>query len=272
MEYFLTWIIIVYETGRVLQMHKEVYTMKRHLQKLSAVLCAVLVLSMMFGMTVMADGTDTSTFDFGQTNMSIRQGESQTISFYAKAAYTYYVRGNSSKATYCECSGNAGSSNITFHVGSDETAGKTVNFWFYIEGSDAHDLVQVRVVQSASSAGTAGTTMPTIASAIPQVAQMSVAFPGGNTGIVSVTGNLIGMLMDSQGLPLAAFSIANKSGKILTMQLQNMVSVNGISYIGVYSQVAPANITISISAADKAAMMARGIAGLYIGQQYILWP
>ena len=56
------------------------------------------------------------------------------------------------------------------------------------------------------------------------------------------------------------------------MQLQNMVTVNGISYIGVYAQVAPANITISISAADKAAMMARGIAGLYIGQQYILWP
>ena len=113
---------------------------------------------------------------------------------------------------------------------------------------------------------------PTIASAIPQVAQMSIAFPGGSTGIVSVTGNLIGMLMNAQGTPLAAFSIANKGGKILTMQLQNMVTVNGIGYIGVYSQVAPANITISISAADKAAMMARGIAGLYIGQQYILWP
>ena len=252
--------------------------MKRYLRKLSVILCSVMLLTLLFGTTVLADGTDTSVFDFGQTVMSIYQGGSQTISFYAKAGYTYYVRGNSSKATYCECSGNSGSSYITFHIGADETAGSTVNFWFYIEGSDAHDLVQVRVVQNSKLAGTySGTatsavTTPAISSAIPQVAQTTITFPGGSTGIVSVTGNLIGMLMDSRGTPLAAFSLANKNGQALTMQLQNIVTANGISYIGVYTPVPASNITVSISAADRAAMTARGIAGVYIGQQYILWP
>ena len=252
--------------------------MKRYLRKLSVILCSVMLLTLLFGTTVLADGTDTSVFDFGQTVMSIYQGGSQTISFYAKAGYTYYVRGNSSKATYCECSGNSGSSYITFHIGADETAGNTVNFWFYIEGSDEHDLVQVRVVQNSKLAGTytgtatSAVTTPVISSAIPQVAQTTITFPGGSTEIVSVTGNLIGMLMDSKGTPLAAFSLANKNGQALTMQLQNIVTANGISYIGVYTPVPASNITVSISAADRAAMTARGIAGVYIGQQYILWP
>ena len=55
------------------------------------------------------------------------------------------------------------------------------------------------------------------------------------------------------------------------MQLQNIVTANSISYIGVYTPLATNNLVINISDTEKAAMMARGIAGLYINQQYILW-
>ena len=251
--------------------------MKKMFKKLTAFICSVLVVTFLAGSTVFCGGTDTSVFDFGQTVLSIRQGESASISLYAYKNYTYYVRNNSSKKTYCECSGNSGSSTITFHVGDDETAGKTVDFWFYIEGSgsDQHDLVQVRVVQgtssAASSTGIISGSTQAIASAIPQVASTTIAFTSGGTGIVSVTGNYIGLVSDSNNTPLAAFSISNKKGQMAMMQLQNIVTANSISYIGVYTPLATNNLVINISDTEKAAMMARGIAGLYINQQYILW-
>ncbi len=253
--------------------------MIKYLKKLSLLLCTTLLMTMMFGMTVLADGTDTSTFDFGQTVMSIRQGESQTISLHARAAYTYYIVGNTSKKTYCECSGNAGTSNITFHVGSDEKAGSTVTFWFYIEGTDHHDNVQIKVKASsvtgaAAAAGTVNSANAQIIApiVIPATAQTAILFPDGNSGVVSVTGNYIGLVSDTKNTPLGAFSVASRNGVMQQIILQNIVSVNKISFIGVSSAVSASDAVIAVSAADKASLMARGIAGLCLNGQYVLWP
>ncbi len=258
---------------------KEAVQMIKCLKKLSILLCVTMLMTMMFGMTVLADGTDTSTFDFGQTVMSVGQGESQTISLYAKGAYTYYIVGNTSKKTYCECSGNAGTSNITFHVGPDEKVGNTVTFWFYLEGTDHHDNVQVKVkassvtgasaVVGAVNSANAQIIAPTV---IPATAQTAILFPDGNSGVVSVTGNYIGLVSDAKNTPLGAFSVADKKGTMQQIVLQNIVSVNKISFIGVAGTVGAPNAVIAISAVDKASLMARGIAGLCLNGQYVLWP
>ena len=254
--------------------------MKKCLRKLSLMLCMSLILSMVLGMTALADGTDTSVFDFGQTVMTIRQGESQTITLRASKAYTYYMVGNTSRATYCECSGNAGKAEITFHVGSDETAGKSIMFWFYVEGSDQHDNVEVKVQSgTASSVKTANTTAVAAANAavisptvIPATTQTTIAFPDGTSGVVAVSGNSVGLVSDGAGAPLGAFAVANARGTLQPITLQNVVSVNRISFIGISSEIGAKSAVIMISAADKTALMTRGIAGLCINGQYVLWP
>lgn len=245
--------------------------MKKFIKRIVASMCMALVLVFTFSLPVMADGTDTSTFDFGQTVMSVKQGGSSSIRLYARAQYVYYIEGNTSKKTYCECSGNSGSQTITFHIGSDEKAGGTVTFWFYIEDTDHHDNVQIRVVQSANSTTASSQSVATVSSALPQVASTPVSFGDGSTGIVSVTGNFAGLVSNAANVPLAAFSITDSKGNALQMQLQNVVTAGGISYIGVFPINYSGVVKTVMSENDKAAMIARGIAGIYVNQQYVLW-
>ncbi len=239
--------------------------MKKIMRKIGVMLSLVLALTLVMGMTVSADGADTSVFDFGQMLMSVKAGESATISLYAKNSYSWYLVGNNSKKTYAVCSGNKGYGNCTFYVGEDEKPGSTLTFWFYIDGTDQHDDVQIRVLPAAGKTTAAATVTGA-------VAPVSVAFNNGKAGILSaLSSNTIGYMTDTAGTPLAAFSVSTGKGtKLLPMQILTPVAVNGVTYLSVNTAVNATNI--NIGANDKAMMQNYGIAGLYLNQQYIAWP
>ena len=226
-----------------------------------------MVLSLFFGTTVLADGTDTSTFDFGQTVLTIPQGGSATISLFALKDYTYYMDHHSSKKTYLECNYHSGSSKITFHVGPDETVG-TITFWFYISDTDHHDSVQVRVVK-----GSGSTQQTASAAASAGLTSAAVTFADGTTGLLTaMNNNLVGYVTDAAKTPLAAFSLVNAKGQLVSMQLQETTTVNSVSWLTVNTASQSGKLTINIPAADKAALVARGIGGLYLNGTYVMWP
>ena len=241
--------------------------MKKWFRKFGVMLCSVMVLSLFFGTTVFADGTDTSTFDFGQTVLTIPQGGSATISLFALKDYTYYMDHHTSKKTYLECNYHSGSSKITFHVGPDEPVG-TITFWFYIADTDHHDNVQVRVVK-----GSGSTQQVTTAKASAGLTSAAVAFADGTKGLLTATNhNLVGYVTDAAKTPLAAFSLTNAKGQNVSMQLQDTTVANAVSWLTVTTPSETGKLTVNIPAADKAALMARGIGGLYLNGAYVMWP
>ena len=239
--------------------------MQKFFRKFCAVICAVLAMSFLFGTTVLADGKDTSVFDFGQTLLTIPQGGSQTISIFAAKDYTYYIDGQTSKKTYLETNYNSGSSYITFHIGADETVG-TITFWFYVEDHEQYDSVQVRVVSPSSSQATGKTVTTTV------VTTAAVPFTDGTTGNVTLqSSNMVALVSDAAGTPLGAFSLTGVNGQMVSMQTGAVVNYNGANWLTITTSLGNGAITVNIAAADKAALMARGIGGLYLNGQYVAW-
>ena len=244
--------------------------MKKLFRKLSAVICAVLALTLMCGSTVLADGRDTSLFDFGQTVLTIPQGGSAKISLYSRFDYTYYMTGQTSKKTYLDADYKSGSSNVTFHVGADEKIG-TVTFYFYaVDHDGTYDSVQVRVV-SPTSAQAAGqkvttTTPATTASAV------AVPFTDGTTGTETLQSNSkVVLISDAAGTPVGAFSLTGTSGQLVSMQTGAVVNNGGFNWLSITTAIGNGTMTVNLAAADKAALMTRGIGGLYLNGQYVAW-
>ena len=241
--------------------------MKKLFRKLSAVICAVLALTLMCGSTVLADGRDTSLFDFGQTVLTIPQGGSAKISLYSRFDYTYYMTGQTSKKTYLDGDYHSGSSNVTFHIGADEKIG-TVTFYFYaVDHDGTYDSVQVHVV-SPTSAQAAGQKVTTATAAVA----VAVPFTDGTTGSETLqSSGKAALISDAAGTPLAAFSLTGANGQLVSMQTGAVVNNGGFNWLSVTASLGNGAVTVNLAAADKAALMARGIGGLYLNGQYVAW-
>ena len=240
--------------------------MKKIFRKFISGICAALVLTLMCGSTVLADGRDTSLFDFGQTVLTIPQGGSAKISLYSKYDYTYYITGQSSKKTYLDTDYKSGSSYVTFHVGADEKVG-TVTFYFYVADRDGtYDSVQVNVVAAGAKANAATTAQTTAKTAT------AVPFTDGTAGSLTlVSGGQAALVSDAAATPLAAFSLTGTDGKLAAMTIGAVVNHNGANWLTVNTAAGKA-LTINIGAADKAAMTARGIGGLCLNGSFVAWP
>ena len=241
--------------------------MKKLFRKLSAVICAVLALTLMCGSTVLADGRDTSLFDFGQTVLTIPQGGSAKISLYSRFDYTYYMTGQTSKKTYLDGDYHSGSSNVTFHIGADEKIG-TVTFYFYaVDHDGTYDSVQVHVV-SPTSAQATGQKVTTATAA----AAVAVPFTDDTTGSETLQNSgKAALISDQTGTPLAAFSLTGANGQLVSMQTGAVVNNGGFNWLSVTASLGNGTVTVNLAAADKAALMARGIGGLYLNGQYVAW-
>ena len=237
--------------------------MKKLFRKLSAVICAVLALTLMCGSTVLADGRDTSLFDFGQTVLTIPQGGSAKISLYSRFDYTYYMTGQTSKKTYLDGDYHSGSSNVTFHIGADEKIG-TVTFYFYaVDHDGTYDSVQVHVV-SPTSAQATGQKVTTAAVAVP--------FTDGTTGSETLqSSGKAALISDAPGTPVAAFSLTGANGQLVSMQTGAVVNNGGFNWLSITTAIGNGTMTVNLAAADKAALMTRGIGGLYLNGQYVAW-
>jgi hypothetical protein len=156
--------------------------MKKTFRKLSVLLCAVLTMTMLLGMTVFAGSENNDGFDFGAATMTLTPGGSQTTTIFSQDNYDCYTVGNTSKKTYAEVNGNSGSYNMTIHVGSDETA-KSVQFWFYSEEHSGNcDYIIVNIKGTPTAAQTAtGTT----AAATTGLASAPVTFADNTAGTVA---------------------------------------------------------------------------------------
>ena len=242
--------------------------MKKIFRKFISGICAALVLTLMCGSTVLADGRDTSLFDFGQTVLTIPQGGSAKISLYSRFDYTYYITGQSSKKTYLDADYQSGSSYVTFHVGADEKGG-TVTFYFYaVDHDGTYDSVQVHVV----AAGTNGAATTTAQTTTGTAAATAVPFTDGTAGSLTlVSGGQAALVSDAAATPLAAFSLTGTDGKLAAMTIGAVVNHNGANWLTV-NTAAGKTLTINIGAADKAAMTARGIGGLCLNGSFVAWP
>jgi len=240
--------------------------MKKIFRKFISGICAALVLTLMCGSTVLADGRDTSLFDFGQTVLTIPQGGSAKISLYSRYDYTYYITGQSSKKTYLDTDYKSGSSYVTFHVGADEKVG-TVTFYFYVADRDGtYDSVQVNVVAAGAKANAATTAQTTAKTAT------AVPFTDGTAGSLTlVSGGQAALVSDAAATPLAAFSLTGTDGKLAAMTIGAVVNHNGANWLTV-NTAAGKTLTVNIGAADKAAMTARGIGGLCLNGSFVAWP
>ncbi len=237
--------------------------MKKLFKKISVLICTTLVMTFMLASTVLADGTDTSAFDFGQTVLTIKTGETATTSIYSAKNFICYAQGNTSSKTFAEITGKSGSSKVTYHIGADEQS-SNVTFWFYWEETDTdhHDNVNVRVVKSSAA------TTNTVATATTS----NVTFSDGTVGVISTeSNNQILFVKDAAGTPLAAIALMGANGQVLTSSLMDTVSVNGISYITLATTNGQTPVSISISDTDKAAMNARGVGGIFVNNTYVLW-
>lgn len=240
--------------------------MQKLFKKFCAVICAVMALTLMFGSTVLADGRDTSLFDFGQTVLTIPQGGSAKISLYSRFDYTYYITGQTSKKTYLDADYHSGSGNVTFHVGADEKIG-TVTFYFYaVDHDGTYDSVQVRVV-SPTSAQAAGQKTAATTAAVA----VSVPFTDGTTGSETLqSSSKVALISDATGKPLGAFSLTGTNGQLVSMQTGAVVNNGGFNWLTITTSD-NGKAVINLAAADKAALMARGLGGLYLNGQYVAW-
>ncbi len=228
--------------------------MKTVIKRLIGIFAAVFMTVLVLGQTKVYASSDVDYFDFGETVMSIKAGESKTIWFRSDYDYTYYVGTHSSSGTYCECSFASGSQNITFHIGADETV-KNVFFYFYVSDSklsdtDVHDCVEVYVQNSV-------TTYDNIA----------VSIADGKTGSLVKTGNTA-MLYNENGVAMASFSLTMGNGNMQSFSIKGVVN-NGSNYFDVTSGFS-SNYPV-ISESDKAVMIANGYAGVCVNGVYHNW-
>lgn len=245
--------------------------MKKTFRKLSILLCALLTMTMLLGMTVFAGSENDDGFDFGAATMTLAPGAKQTTTIFAQDNYDCYTVGNTSKQTYAEVNGHSGSYNLTIHVGSDETA-KSVQFWFYSEEHPSHcDYIIVNIKGTPTAASQTATGTAT--AAVTGLASAPVTFADNTAGTVAVmNSNQVALVSDAAGQPLAAFGVTDAKGSLIPMQLGTTNVINGIGYFTVNTAAGTAVKQIAIQSSDKQALMIRGIGGLYLNGKIVLWP
>ncbi|MCR4764477.1 MAG: hypothetical protein K5696_13200 [Lachnospiraceae bacterium] len=214
-----------------------------------------------------------SYFDISDHVVRIKAGESAKLTMFARFPYSYYTTGETSKNTWCECSMNAGTEEITIHIGADE-AKTNVFFYFYLDNSRLnHDITQdaeryatVEVYVQPASGQAAVPAKTTVSK--------SVAAPlaGGKNGTISLTrDDTVAMLYDAAGTALASFSISDGSGKMPKLTLGGIVQQNKKNYFTVNTASKNANV-VKISDSDRAVMTAKGYAGVCLNGSYVNWP
>jgi hypothetical protein len=226
-------------------------------------------MTMLFGTAVLADGVDTSTFDFSDTQLTISQGDQASISIRAKYDYDVYIVGNRSKYTYVKTDNQSGDGTVTFVIGPDETS-NSIQFWFYARNhGDIFDHVQVDVNVATKPVLSIGVS-PNVSEGLQSA---PISLPDGTVGYATlVSGNLLCFVVDAAGNPLATFSVLDTNGKLLPMELGATIpAANGINYLHVDTDEGTKVIDVAITAVDRQKLMIRGIAGLYLNHKFVAW-
>lgn len=195
-------------------------------------------------------------FDFGYGTVSIPAGGEQQMWLRSSYNYNYYIKGNTSDATYLDCDFKEGSRYVTIHIGPDEQGGN-VFFHFYvqddrIQDSDIHDCVEVYVQNR-----------------LPLNDTLSAPIARGKTGTLVKKG-MTSMLYNDQGVPMASFSLTKGEGHMANYGQQAVVSYNGANYFALATGFKGPYPVISSS--DKAVMQANGYAGVCVNGTYYNWP
>ena len=245
--------------------------MNSRIRRYVAAFMAMLTLVMMMGMTVSADSSRPDYFDFGETVMKINAGESKTISFRTPYDWTYFITGATSKKTYLSGNYKAGTSQITFNIGEDET-GKNVFFHFYVAdervaSTDVHDAVEIYVQPPKNTAAPANAPETTAAPAASTTTPKNVyTFADGCKGYAElINDGKVVMLYNESGTALASFSVSNNGLMKLTPK---GVVINDGNYFDIG---APSNGTLNISESDKQVMLVHGFKGIYLNGNKVNW-
>ncbi len=210
-------------------------------------------------------------FDVSKNILEIKAGESEKINLFSRYKYTYYIKGAESKNTYCECTWNSGNSTPVFHIGADETPGKSIYFYFYVNDdrfttptdNDVFITVEVRVKPGDVTTAQASTPLPGTVTAIKFSGKQSGTFATINNGTV-------GAVYDSKNIPVAAFAVLSPNGTIPALTYTGVVANNKANYIGI-ATADKGTGKIMISDTDKASLTSKGFAGICLNGNFLPW-
>ena len=130
-------------------------------KRLSKILALALALSMVMGMSVCAfadEDTAGNYFCFDYQTLYLAPGDTFTMNLYcapesgiASDSYSAYATSETAKGTYVwSDTWKIGNSKVTFYIDPNETA-KSVNYYFYRDGSDCYQEVYVKIVDPSAS-------------------------------------------------------------------------------------------------------------------------
>ena len=112
--------------------------MKKTISRVVALVVALVMGIGTLNISALAYSEHPEYFDFGDVVLSIKAGGVKEVSLYSKYNYTYYLGEHTSKQTFCEFTGRAGTQKLKFHIGADETV-KNVFFYFYVDDEQVPD-------------------------------------------------------------------------------------------------------------------------------------
>ncbi|MCQ2080573.1 MAG: hypothetical protein MJZ11_02870 [Lachnospiraceae bacterium] len=122
--------------------------------KFTKAFALAMALTMLLSISAFADSQRPYFFDFEQTVVNLAPGDVYTmrVRVYDDVEKTFscYIRGNESKNTYVWSDFNVGWTTVDIHIGKDETS-KGLTIYFYIDGTNTFDNIQVRIVDPANS-------------------------------------------------------------------------------------------------------------------------
>ncbi len=233
--------------------------MKRIFKKVSALLACTLATSMFIGMTVSAEGAQTDRIDFKHQYVNVAPGETGTNYFFASEPVKCFKLHSTSKKTTIAYTSSYGNSDVTIYVGADETSG-TVQFVFYpMDGYDPIDSMFVNVKPDYSKK--TKTSEKTPAQPVLEATSAPVLLADGTVGTMATKkdANVV-LVTNGTDNDLGAFGITVK-GKFIPVQV--IGARDGYLYVAAPS-AGKSKLAVSISAEDKANLVASGFAGVYV--------
>lgn len=112
--------------------------MKKTITRIISLVAVVIMCVTAFNVKSFAYSEHPDYFDLGNCLISVDAGSSKDVWFRANYNYVYFMGNHTSKQTYCQCTGRAGSEYIKIHIGPDETV-KNVFFYFYVKDDKVPD-------------------------------------------------------------------------------------------------------------------------------------
>ena len=246
--------------------------MKKHVLKAASLLsagllaCSLAVVSPVLPVAA-SEGRDESVFSFETRNVTLKPGDTFTISIEAYKQFRYFVVGRNSKDSFVTSDKALGHCWFTMHVGEDETADEIHVYFYRLDDDDFYDTITIHVDHSEPAARNAEANTAVTPEEKKTLGTTSAPVIIGDTAIGRaevLNGGQILYVTDETGTGLAALGLT--SDRTGAFQQMNVLGedANGYLYVSLpYSDLSD-GFTIQMSPEDRENLKAAGFTELTI--------